>query len=117
MSANIEPPLVEIDNGHVEPTFNPAAPPDPFDPARLRLSQDFAATVGVKKALLTVPVRKPDKAWFVHVHASDDYRIETAVIELKEDREVYLVAPELWSALSTEATFGPRAFFTAITRQ
>src|SRR5262249_18899780 len=32
----------------------PAAPtgPDPFDPASLRLSQDFAASIGVKKALL-----------------------------------------------------------------
>ena len=32
---------------------------DPFDPASLRLSQDFAANAGVKKAILTIPVRKP----------------------------------------------------------
>ena len=30
-----------------------------FDPAKLRLSQDSAAVAGAKKALLTVPVRKP----------------------------------------------------------
>src|SRR5262245_56173499 len=41
------------------------AAPDPFDPGSLRLSQSFAACLGVKKALVTVPVRKPDKAWFV----------------------------------------------------
>ena len=27
---------------------------DPFDPERLRLSHDFASSIGVKKALLTI---------------------------------------------------------------
>lgn len=114
LPSNLPSPVAES-NGHGEPEFQ--APPDPFDPARLRLSQDFAATVGVKKALLTVPVRKPDKSWFVQVHPDESYRIQTAVIELKEDREVYLIDPELWSDLATESTFGPRAIFTSITRQ
>jgi hypothetical protein len=91
--------------------------PDPFDPANLRLSQDFASAIGVKKALLTVPVRKPDKAWFVRVHADDGYRLLTAVIELKEDRETYLVARALWPDLAGESTFSPRALFTAMNRQ
>lgn len=110
------------DNG-MSPPAGPPAPasngqaPDPFDPASLRLSQDFASTLGVKKALLTVPVRKPDKSWFVRVHPAEEYALQTAVIELKEDRETYLVAPHLWSELATEATFSPRALFTAINRQ
>jgi hypothetical protein len=91
--------------------------PDPFDPAALRLSQDFAASLGVKKALLSVPVRKPDKSWFVRVHPDEAYRLQTAVIELKEDRETYLVAPALWPALAAESTFSPRALFTAVNRQ
>lgn len=38
----------------------PPSQADPFaDLGKLRLSQDFAATVGVKKLLTTVPVRKP----------------------------------------------------------
>jgi len=90
---------------------------DPFDPERLRLSQDFAATVGVKKALITVPVRKPANEWWIRVHPDESYRVETAVVELKEDREVYLIDPTLWPELSTEATFGPRALFTAVNRQ
>jgi len=32
---------------------------DPFDLASLRLSQDFASAVGVKKLITTVPVKKP----------------------------------------------------------
>jgi hypothetical protein len=104
-------------NGHGEPQIAREVPPDPFDPARLRISQDFSANVGVKKALLTVPVRKPDKSWFVQVHPAEAYRLHTAVIELKEDRETYLVEQSLWPYLTTEATFSDRALFTSITRQ
>jgi len=67
--------------------------------------------------LLTVPVRKPAKEWWVQVHPDEKFRINTAVIELKEDRETYLIAPELWNELATESTFGPRALFTSMNRQ
>jgi hypothetical protein len=75
--------------------------------------------MGVRKALLSVPVRKPDKSWFVRVHPDPAYRLQTAVVELKEDRggETFLVAPALWPDLATEATFAPRALFTAVNRQ
>ena len=39
-----------------------------LDLKELRLSQDFDVSVGVKKVLLTVPVRRPDRQWF-HVGA------------------------------------------------
>lgn len=91
--------------------------PDPFDVGRLKLTQDFAATLGVKKALITMPVRKPSKEWFVQAHPLDSYRMPTAVVELKEDRETYLVAPDLWHELTGEATFSPRLLVTAINRQ
>lgn len=106
----------DCSGGSTQPNVNETTL-DPFDPARLRLSQDFTATVGVKKALVTVPVRKPDKSWFVRVHPNEAYRLQTGVIELKEDREIYLVDPKLWQELASEATFGPRALFTTITRQ
>jgi hypothetical protein len=96
---------------------NQSAVPDPYDPASLRLSQDHSATFGVKKALLAVPVRKPHNSWFVRVHKNEAYRLTTAVIELKEDRETYLVAPALWSDLATEALFKPKLLATAINRQ
>jgi hypothetical protein len=94
----------------------PLAPADPFDPARLRLTQDFTSA-GVKKAILTVPVRKPAKEWFVRTHPNPDYSIDTYVLDLKEDRELYLVERDLWSALSAESTFGPRQLVTTISRQ
>jgi hypothetical protein len=91
--------------------------PDPFNPARLRLSQDFASTIGVKKVLSTMPVRKPSKESFFRVHPDEAYRVQTAVIELKEERETYLVDPQLWADLAGESTFGPRQLITAINRQ
>jgi hypothetical protein len=113
------------DTGFDPAAFEGPAPPpqapgsDPFDPASLRLTQDFGAGLGVKKALLSVPVRKPDRAWWVRVHASEDYRIPTAVIELKGERgsETYLVAQPLWPELATEATFKRKLLATAINRQ
>ena len=80
----------------------------------LRLSQDFADMVGVKKEILTVPVRKPDRQSFVRVHPDDSYRLRTAVLELREEREIYLVAPSIRSALPGELIH--KTLFTALSR-
>ena len=82
---------------------------------RFRLSQDFAIKVGVKKAIITVPVRKPDRQWFVRVHPDPAWRLDTAVLELKDERETYLVDPDLCSELPGELV--PKVLFTAINRQ
>ena len=75
-------------------TVNPNPTPNPFDPAALRLDQSFADTVGVKRHLMTVPVRKPNRQDFVRVHPDPAFRLTpAAIIEVKEDREVYLVPP------------------------
>lgn len=86
-----------------------------LDIENLRLSQDFANQVGVKKLITTVPVRKPDRQSFVRVHPDETWRLETAVLELKEERETYVVDPSLWSALPGELV--PKVLFTAINRQ
>ncbi len=86
-----------------------------LDPSRLRLSQDFGESTGVKKLVTTVPVRKPNKQDFIRVHPDPAYRLETAVLEFKEERETYLVTPELWPELPSELT--PKVLFPAINRQ
>ena len=85
------------------------------DFSKFRLSQDFASQIGVKKVLTTVPVRKPSKQEFVRVHPDEEWRMETAIIEIKDEREVYLVAPELLGELSEFTT--PVCLFTTINRQ
>ncbi len=93
-----------------------ATPPDPFDLANLRISPNFAEAAGVRKLLRTVPVRKPHRQEFIRVHANPTFRGDFAQIELKEDRELYLVAgPELMVALVNEITHV--SIFTAINRQ
>jgi hypothetical protein len=91
--------------------------PDPFDPESLRLPQDFSLARGVRKALTTVPVRRPAKEWFVRVHPDEAYHLHTAVLELKEAGEVYLVHQHLWPDLQEEPTFTPKMLFLAVTRQ
>jgi hypothetical protein len=86
-----------------------------FDPSKLRLSQNFAESTGVKKLVTTIPVRKPNRQDFIRVHPDSDYRLETAVLELKEDRETYLVAQGLWAELTGELI--PKVLYTAINRQ
>jgi hypothetical protein len=89
---------------------------NPFNPTSLRLNQSFADTVGVKKLLTTVPVRKPNRQDFVRVHPDPQYRLTpTAIIEVKEDREVYLVTPSLAQNLPGE--FSVVTLYLAINRQ
>jgi hypothetical protein len=95
---------------------NDVAASDPYDLGNLRLSQSFTETAGVKKLLTTVPVRKPHKQDFVRVHPSEHYRADVLMVELKEDREAYLVSGrQMVDELATEAE--PFSLFTAINRQ
>ena len=103
-----------------EPTHDPAAmpvPPDPFDPANLRLSPDFLKAGGVKKHITSVPVRKPTKEEWFRVHPGQEYTLDTLVLRLKDCNETYLIAPALHAELATEATVGAYRLFTAINRQ
>ena len=88
---------------------------DPFDLDALRLDQSFVELAGVKKLLTTVPVRKPNGQDFVRVHADPSYRATLALIELKDDRETYLLTPEIARQLPGE--FAMATLFTALNRQ
>ncbi len=66
-----------------------------------------------------VPVRKPGKAWWVRVHPDPAYSLSTAVVELKEDRETYLVAPaaamarDSWVRVAANMHLGAYDVYTA----
>jgi hypothetical protein len=82
---------------------------------KLRLKQDFIESAGVKRLLTTVPVRKPNSQEFVRVHPSTDYRVNVALLELKDDREIYLLTPAMAQELPGE--FFMATLYTAINRQ
>ena len=99
----------------VEDIGEATASPDPFDLNNLRLDQNFAETSGVRKLLTTVPVRKPNPQDFVRVHPDPEYRSTLAVIELRDDREMYLVPPPIARELPGE--FYSVVMHTAVNRQ
>jgi hypothetical protein len=88
-------------------------PPDPFDLKSLCLSQDFTETAGVKKLLRTIPARRPNSQDFVRVHPSSDYRRNFLCIDLKDDRETYVVRPEIAPELIGETVM--KTVYTGIT--
>ena len=96
-------------------TQKDAPKPDEFDPSSLRLTQDFSAAVGVKKVRVNVPVRRPDAQWFVRVHPEPEWCLPVALIELKDDREVYVVDPKLCADLSREVV--PKLLVSAVNGQ
>jgi hypothetical protein len=60
--------------------------------ASLRIDQSYVgAAVGVRKVLLTVPVRKPMRDEFFRVHP--EHFIDVYAVELKAERETYFLAP------------------------
>ncbi len=89
-----------------------AAPVDPFDPARLRLTE--ATQIGVKKAVTVIACSKPNRQQFVRVHPSEDYRMQTALFTDEVNREAYLVSPDLWDELA--GNIQPTVLFAAITK-
>jgi hypothetical protein len=99
----------------VEMNVGNAEASDPFDLANLRLNQSFAETVGVKKLLRTVPVHKPNPQDFVRVHPSAEFRDNFPIIELKDEREEYIVAGNIVPELAGECS--AKTLFTAINRQ
>jgi hypothetical protein len=89
--------------------------PDHFDLAKLRLNPAFTETAGVKKLRTTVPARRPNPQDFVRVHPDPAYRENFAMIELKDEREDYLVLPNVVPLLPGEVVY--KTIFTAINRQ
>jgi hypothetical protein len=89
--------------------------PDPFTPENLRLSQSFTETVAVKKLLTTIPVRKPSRQTFFRVHPDPQYRDVFPIIDLKDDREEYIVVRHLVPELIGEIV--QKQLCLAITRQ
>ena len=89
-------------------------PVKPFDPSRYRLSQDFAGATGVQEVITTIDARRPGKQVFFKIHAQEDHCLATAVLEVQEEKDVYLVDPSLWDHLRDELV--PKILFTGITR-
>jgi hypothetical protein len=86
---------------------------DLLELSALRLPQDFDAQLAVKKIITAVPITKPNKFAFIRVHPT--WEFATLMLELKEERETYIVLPGLREHLPSETT--PVMLVPVITRQ
>ena len=96
---NPEPSQVSMDVISVSTT------PDPFDPASLRISPTSNIELGVKKLITYVRVGKPNRQDFFRTHPDPDFRMVAAVVELKEERETYVVTPQVANAFPGEIKY------------
>jgi hypothetical protein len=103
-----------LQEGNQECPANTPAP-NPFDPTNLRLDQNYAETVGVKKLITTIPVKKPNKQTFFRIHSGEEWRDNFPIIDLKDDGEEYIVARPLVPELITEVVI--KQLRLGITRQ
>jgi hypothetical protein len=89
--------------------------PDPFDPANLRLSQDFIESAGVRKLLTSVPIRKPHRQDFIRVHPAKEYRDTFGMLPIGDGKDFYLVHPSMAGELVGE--FYTWQVYTCLNRQ
>src|SRR5262245_43127888 len=97
--------------------MNDDVAPNMIDLDRLRLSQNFADVVGVKKQLLVVQAQKPDRQSFIRVRSESEWSLTTATLTVKEERgtETYIIERGLWESLPGELK--PTLLVVGISRQ
>jgi hypothetical protein len=115
MSEKLSATSIEIETPETNPAADQTINIDPFAPENLRLSQSFNEMAGVKKLLTTVPVRKPGAQDWVRVRPGPEWRENFPIIDLKDDREQYIVTAALVPELMSEVVNA--TLFTAINKQ
>ena len=83
---------------------NPLHEVDPFDPSRFAVTAT-AAALSAKKELTACKVGKPNKTQFVRASDRPEDTMPCAVLELKEQGEVYLLMPEVAEHIPSLAKF------------
>jgi hypothetical protein len=88
---------------------------DRIDLSRFRRAPEATGNGGSKRVGKRVEARKPAKDVFFRVHPGGEYRMAVGVLELKDEKEVYLVDLALEAELA--GTFSSAIVLTAITRK
>jgi hypothetical protein len=93
----------------IVPVDVPADEPAPsgaqeFTLADLVLPPSFSEGLTVKREYVALSVGKPHAQWWNRTHPDPAYWLDTGIIELKEERESYIVSPALREAVRTELT-------------
>jgi hypothetical protein len=79
-----------------DPVVETALSTDPLNLSSMRINPAKLATiVGVKAA--HIRVGRPDDQDFFQVHGGDGWVLDTYLLRMKNDREFYFVAADLWA--------------------
>lgn len=70
------------------------------DISAMRIPTNYGERFAVKKLLVTVPVKKPNKSTFVRVHDGDDWEFMGFIYEDKVAGETYLLSAEVADVVS-----------------
>jgi hypothetical protein len=93
----------------------PDAPQDPFAPERFQIAQDYTAHVGGTKQITRVPVGRPDSQLWFHVNPDSAFTVDVALLDLRNERETYIVKPALAIEVPTEVV--TKRLYQYVTRQ
>jgi len=64
--------------------------------ASLRLKNlSYGSTLGLKKVLTTVPVKKPSNTTFFRVRKGEEWEFQALTFEVKDANETYILSPEV----------------------
>lgn len=80
----------------------------------LKLSTDYSAP-GVKKAVTTIPIRKPPNHDFFRVHADPEFRMDMALLVYGDEKDTFFVTQSLQEELIDHMK--PFTLFTWVNRQ
>ncbi|WP_419739248.1 hypothetical protein [Ruegeria sp.] len=102
-----EPPITAekvMGNGSKESSLDhqEEADDDPFALDNLTVDGTSMEDLGIERPILVVPVTKPNPQDFFRVHPNPKYHLVARVLELKAEREVYLVTKAVWPLLPGE---------------
>jgi hypothetical protein len=106
-------------------TGPPAAEPaadgtaaNPFSRQALRLDQNYAAALGLRKHVHNVPVDKPPSECWFRVRDDDDFVFDTYLLHIKNgpDRGVYQIGANLLPLFSGERALKPTRLVLCIDR-
>lgn len=107
--------MTEEKNQNQEELKNEGPAVEGLDLEELKMKQNFDAMAGVQKLITTIPVRKPDRQWFFRVNPDPNFQLTVGVMEVKEERETYIVHPNLYNELAGEVK--SVKLFCCITKQ
>jgi hypothetical protein len=98
------------------------AAPNPFAPGSLRLAPGLMVGGGANREPGTIKVGKPEPSWWVRTHPAEEYRLMTAVLEIKGSNsnagvDVYPIVQPLQEKLAYDPCFRLCLLTLAVTRQ